>query len=134
VKDYVYYEAAAMDDARVQAAFEHLAQGLVGAGPPGRRPALLRRFASLRSGHARHEPGPESMAPQASTWMEVYEGIDADGLPAWLDRLDAVAAQSGLSDLARGPRHVEVFEPVSPAGAPSGDARSRPPGTRRRPA
>ena len=118
----MYYEAAATDDARVEAAFERLAQGLVGAGPPGRRPALLRRFASLRSGLARHEPGPAAVAPQATTWMEVYEGIDAAGLPAWLDRLDSVAAQSGLTDLARGPRHVEVFEPVRPAGAPSGDA------------
>ncbi len=122
VRVYVYYEAAATDDARVGAAFERLVQGLGGAGPRDRRAALLRRFASLQSGLARREPGPAAVAPQATTWMEVYEGIDAAGLPAWLDRLDSVAAQSGLTDLARGPRHVEVFEPVRPAGAPSGDA------------
>jgi hypothetical protein len=49
--------------------------------------------------------------------MEVWPEVPARMLPGWLDRLEAAAAASGAAQLARGGRHVEVFEPrPSPRG------------------
>jgi hypothetical protein len=63
-----------------------------------RRPRLLRRPEVVV-----REAGPRS------TWMEVWPGIASTHLQAFLAQLEKLAALTGLSALASGPRHIEPF-------------------------
>jgi len=65
---------------------------------PESRPRLLRRPEVVM-----RTAGPRS------TWMEVWPGVGAAQLQAFLVQLEQLAAQTGLSALASGPRHVEPF-------------------------
>ncbi len=98
---YVWFEADPSDGGQVEAAFERLAhemaRGGSDAGPE--RPRVLRR----------PEPVLRDGLPR-DTWMEVWPEVPARMLPGWLDRLEAAATASGAALLARGGRHVEVFE------------------------
>jgi hypothetical protein len=44
------------------------------------------------------------------TWMEVHDGVPRDGLDDWLAWLGRAADEAGVTALAAGGRHVEVFE------------------------
>ncbi len=99
---YVWYEADPADDARVRDAVERLAEAMVrgGTDPLHERPRLLKRpETTLRDG-----------APR-STWMEVWPAVSRHALDGWLARLETGARDAGATALARGGRHVEVFEP-----------------------
>jgi hypothetical protein len=98
----VWYEAEPADDARVRAAVDRLVEAMVrgGTDPLHERPRLLRRpETTLRDGVPR------------STWMEVWPAVPRHALEGWLARLDTSARDAGATLLARGGRHVEVFEP-----------------------
>ena len=98
---YVWFEADPSDGGQVEAAFERLAHEMVRGGSDGgpERPRVLRR----------PEPVLRDGLPR-DTWMEVWPEVPARMLPGWLDRLEAAATASGAALLARGGRHVEVFE------------------------
>ena len=98
---YVWFEADPAHDDAVRAAFGRLALAMAPpAGSSAAAPRLLRRT-DLRT----RPEGPRA------TWMEVWTGVPAGGLPAWQDRLDAAAAASGAAACAAGGRHLEVFAP-----------------------
>ena len=102
VEVYVWFEADPADAMRVHAAFERLTEDMVrgGSGSDPERPRLLRRPDLVqRDGMPR------------VTWMEVWPGVPQHALPGWQDRLEAAAASSGATALARGGRHLEVFVP-----------------------
>lgn len=102
----IWFEADPQHHDQIVASFMALAQAVealpspvrpAGSGPHA-RPRLLRRpELALR------EAGPRS------TWMEVWPGVGATQLQAFLEQLELLASQSGLSALASGPRHVEPF-------------------------
>ena len=104
---YVWFEADPADVSRVQAAFGRLDETMASGGSDAvaERPRLLRR----------PELAQRDGSP-CTTWMEVWPGVPSRTLAGWLDRLDAAAASSGASALARGPRHVEVFAPQAGSG------------------
>ena len=93
----IWFEADPADAAAVRDGFARLRDAM--AAPHAR---LLRR-PDLRE----RPDGPRE------TWMEVWPGIPAPGLHAWLERLGGAAAAEGLDRLARGGRHVEPFEPIA---------------------
>lgn len=98
----VWYEADLADDAGVRAGVDRLAEAMVrgGTDPLHARPRLLKRpETTLRDGALR------------STWMEVWPAVPRHALDGWLARLDSSARDAGTTALARGGRHVEVFEP-----------------------
>lgn len=43
------------------------------------------------------------------TWLEIYEGIPPEALPACLKEIDAAAGRCGLDTLAPEGRHREIF-------------------------
>lgn len=105
----IWFEADPLHHDQIVAAFIRLVEALeavaaqaapmraAGSGPEN-RPRLLRR--------------PEVVIRAAgprSTWMEVWPGVGAPQLQAFLVQLEQLAAQTGLSALASGPRHVEPF-------------------------
>ena len=105
----IWFEADPLHHDQIVAAFIRLVQAVeaveaqaapmraAGSGPEN-RPRLLRR--------------PEVVIRAAgprSTWMEVWPGVGAPQLQAFLVQLEQLAAQTGLSALASGPRHVEPF-------------------------
>jgi hypothetical protein len=106
VEVYVWFEADPTDEPRVRAAFLRLAQSMVrgGSEAAAETPRLLRR--------------PDTtMRPEGprATWMEVWPAVPRHAVAGWVDRLAAAAADSGAAALARGGRHVEIFEPVASA-------------------
>jgi hypothetical protein len=102
----IWFEADPQYHDRIIASFMALAQAVEALPPPVRpagsgphtRPRLLRR----------PEPAQREAGPR-STWMEVWPGIASTQLQAFLVQLEQLAAQTGLSALANGPRHVEPF-------------------------
>jgi len=102
----IWFEADPLHHDQIVAAFIRLVEAVeaqaapmpaAGSGPEN-RPRLLRR--------------PEVVIRAAgprSTWMEVWPGVGAPQLQALLVQLEQLAAQTGLSALASGPRHVEPF-------------------------
>lgn len=102
----IWFEADPQHHDQIVAAFIRLVEAVeaqaapmraAGSGPEN-RPRLLRR--------------PEVVIRAAgprSTWMEVWPGVGAPQLQAFLVQLEQLAAQTGLSALASGPRHVEPF-------------------------
>lgn len=105
----IWFEADPLHHDQIVAAFIRLVEAVeaveaqaapmraAGSGPEN-RPRLLRR--------------PEVVIRAAgprSTWMEVWPGVGAPQLQAFLVQLEQLAAQTGLSALASGPRHVEPF-------------------------
>ena len=105
----IWFEADPLHHDQIVAAFISLVEAVealeaqaapmqaAGSGPET-RPRLLRR--------------PEVVIRAAgprSTWMEVWPGVGAPQLQAFLVQLEQLAAQTGLSALASGPRHVEPF-------------------------
>ncbi len=102
----IWFEAAPQHRDEIVATFIKLAQMVeaqaapmraAGSGPEN-RPRLLRR----------PEVVIRASGPM-STWMEVWPGVAASHLQAFLVQLGQLAAQTGLSALANGPRHVEPF-------------------------
>lgn len=106
VEVYVWFEADPADDALVAAAFARLADGMVRGGSDAvvEAPRLLRR-PDLKT-------RPDGTR---ATWMEIWPAVPRHALGGWLDRLEAAADDAGAAALARGGRHVEVFEPVAGA-------------------
>ncbi len=102
----IWFEADPQHHDRVVASFLTLVQAVEALAAPVRpatlaprdRPRLLRRPEL-----AMREAGPRS------TWMEVWPGIASTQLRPFLMQLEQLAAQTGLSALASGPRHVEPF-------------------------
>jgi hypothetical protein len=105
----IWFEADPLHHDQIVAAFIRLVEAVeaveaqaapmraAGSGPEN-RPRLLRR--------------PEVVIRAAgprSTWMEVWPGVGAPQLQNFLVQLEQLAAQTGLSALASGPRHVEPF-------------------------
>jgi len=102
----IWFEADPQHRDQIVAAFIRLVEAVEAqAGPtpaagsgPESRPRLLRRpEVVIRA------TGPRS------TWMEVWPGVEATHLQAFLLLLEQLAAQTGLSTLSSGPRHVEPF-------------------------
>lgn len=83
---YVYYDVPLPDVATLHRQVVAMQAGLE---PRPARVRLLKRAQT---------------SPHAETWMEVYEGVDADFERA----LDDAAARHGLADRT-GQRHVERF-------------------------
>lgn len=108
VEVYVWFEADPADDGRVLAAFARLAEGMVrgGSEPHTETPRLMRR-PDLRT-------RPDGLR---ATWMEIWPAVPRHAVAGWIDRLAAAADDSGAAGLARGGRHVEVFEAAAPARA-----------------
>jgi len=102
----IWFEADPQHHDRIVASFLTLVQAVEGlaapmqpANPaPDTRPRLLRRPEL-----AMREAGPRQ------TWMEVWPGVASTQLQPFLMQLEQLAAQTGLSALASGPRHVEPF-------------------------
>lgn len=102
----IWFEADPQHHDLVVASFMTLAQAVDDLPPPVRpagsgphtRPRLLRRPEL-----AMREAGPRS------TWMEIWPGVASAQLQSFLMQLEQLAAQTGLSALASGPRHVEPF-------------------------
>jgi len=102
----IWFEADPQHHDQIVAAFIRLVEAVeaqtgpmpsAGLGPES-RPRLLRRpEVVIRA------TGPRS------TWMEVWPGVEATHLQAFLVLLEQLAAQAGLSTLSSGPRHVEPF-------------------------
>ena len=102
----IWFEADPQHRDQIVAAFIRLVEAVeaqtgpmpsAGSGPES-RPRLLRRpEVVIRA------TGPRS------TWMEVWPGVEATHLQAFLLLLEQLAAQTGLSTLSSGPRHVEPF-------------------------
>jgi len=101
---YVWFEADPAHDESVRRSFARLVGQMASAAPVGRAaagpPRLLRRT-DLRI-------RPEGLRV---TWMEVWTGIPAGGLPQWLAAMDAALAGHGAAASPAGARHVEVFAP-----------------------
>jgi hypothetical protein len=102
----IWFEADPQHHDQIVAAFIRLVEAVEAQAAPMRlagsepesRPRLLRRpEVAIRAS------GPKS------TWMEVWPGVAAMHLQAFLEQLEQFAARSGLSALASGPRHVEPF-------------------------
>ncbi len=101
---FVWFEADPADDAAVVAAVRHLVEAMSGAGDvrDAEGPRLLRRpDLRLRDGQPR------------ATWMEIWPGVPAASLDAWLAHLASAAQACGVAALAAGGRHVEPFAPVA---------------------
>jgi len=92
----IWYEVDAALDDSVRSRFEDLAQSMA---PFITRPPRLLRRADLKRRQDR----------LTATWMEVWPLPDADREAECLDRIAGQAAELGLSALASGERHVEVF-------------------------
>jgi len=102
----IWFEADPQHHDQIVAAFIRLVEAVeaqagqmsaAGSGPES-RPRLLRRpEVVIRA------TGPRS------PWMEVWPGVEATHLQAFLVLLEQLAAQAGLSTLSSGPRHVEPF-------------------------
>jgi hypothetical protein len=102
----IWFEADPQHHDQIVAAFIRLVEAVeaqaapmrAASSGPDKQPRLLRRpEAVIRA------TGPKS------TWMEVWPGVAATHLQTFLIHLEQLAAQTGLSALASGPRHVEPF-------------------------
>ena len=102
----IWFEADPPHHDRIIGSFLTLVQAVEALPPPlppagsapHTRPRLLRRpELSLRDSGPKH------------TWMEVWPGVASAQLQPFLTQLEQLAAQTGLSALASGPRHVEPF-------------------------
>ena len=98
----IWFEADPSDDVAVRQAFGRMQQGVLQTASTHarlmRRPDLKARDGGLRN-----------------TWMEVWPLPDPEHRPAFLAHLAELADLSGATALARGGRHVEIFEDVTPA-------------------
>lgn len=97
----IWFEADPSDEMAVRQAFGQMQQGVFQSASTSarlmRRPDLKARDGGLRS-----------------TWMEVWPLPCPDHREAFLTQLAELAELSGATALARGGRHVEIFEDVTP--------------------
>jgi hypothetical protein len=93
---FVYFKANASDDAAVLS-------GL----------ARHRQLLSLHGVHLRFWRRTGERPSNHTTWMESYENTPHP-LQVLTQLISDSAAASGLTLLAQGPRHVEIFEPIEP--------------------
>jgi hypothetical protein len=83
---------------------------------PARKATAAKRIDALLEAMAEHcarTPRRVVRCDDATTWMEIYEGI-AD-YAAFATALDAAALDFGCATFTRGGRHVECFSMPDPA-------------------
>ena len=108
----IWFEADPLHHDQIVAAFIRLVEAVEALEAVAAQAAPMRAAGSGPENRPRLLRRPEVVIRAAgprSTWMEVWPGVGAPQLQAFLVQLEQLAAQTGLSALASGPRHVEPF-------------------------
>ena len=108
----IWFEADPLHHDQIVAAFIRLVEAVEAVEAVAGQAAPMRAAGSRPENRPRLLRRPEVVIRAAgprSTWMEVWPGVGAPQLQAFLVQLEQLAAQTGLSALASGPRHVEPF-------------------------